>query len=96
MSNQIKFRNYQPQTSFLDGAYIVEKSEPESLFSLIEDKLKLGANQEGISESKYAIDLNMLEPKKIDYDLKCRLEKNLEKLDRQTRRCIDKARKKSK
>lgn len=81
-NNRIKFRNYTPQTKFLEGMYIVEKAEPDTLTPLIQDKLDLSKDNAPVSER--------LEPKKVDWDLKCRLGRSLEKLERETRKCIDK------
>lgn len=81
-NNHIRFRNYTPQTKFLDGMYVMEKSEPETLTPLIQDKLDLCDENKPLAER--------LEPKKIDWDLKCRISNPLERLERETRRCIDK------
>ena len=78
-----KFRNYTPQTRFLDGLYTVEKSQQGSIRHLIEDKLNI------ISDDT-SIDPKLLEPKKVDWDLKRRLEKRMEILDRDTRKSISK------
>lgn len=81
-NNRIKFRNYTPQTKFLDGMYSIEKTEPETLTPLIQDKLDLCNDNTPLAER--------LEPKKIDWDLKCRISNSLERLERETRKCIDK------
>ena len=83
-----KFRNYKPQTKFLDGLYAVEKSQPAAINHLIQDKLDLISDAD--NEKRYRIDPKLLEPKKIDWDLKRRGEKRMEKLERETRKCIDK------
>lgn len=79
---QIKFKNYTPQTNLLDDMYVIEKAEPGSISHLIEDKLNL------INDDTPVKDL--LEPKKIDWDLKRRIEGPLERLERETRKCVDK------
>lgn len=84
-NSDLKFRNYHPQTKFLDGYYTLESTEPESITSLIQDKLDL-------------IECETIEKdfKKIDYDLKCRIEKKLDRLERDTKRQISKHNKGSK
>ena len=72
-----KFRNYTPQTQFLDGLYTVEKSQPATIGHLIKDKLDLISSE----ETGYRIDHKLFEPKKVDWDLKRRIEKRLEMLD---------------
>lgn len=80
--NRIRFRNYTPQTKFLDGMYVIEKTEPETLTQLIQDKLDLCDDNKPLAER--------LEPKKVDWDLKRRISNSLERLERDTRKCIDK------
>lgn len=80
----MRFRNYKPQTNFLDGLYTVDKSQPGSISELIKDKLDL------ISDGNLRIDPKILEPKKIDWDLKRRLEKRLDLLEKETRNSISK------
>lgn len=81
-NNRIRFRNYTPQTKFLEGMYTLDKAEPDTLTPLIQDKLDLLNDNTPLAER--------LEPKKIDWDLKCRISGSLEKLERETRKCIDK------
>lgn len=83
-SVKIKFRNYKPQTEFLDGLFIVDRSEPASINEFIKDKLDM------ITDGNYNIDPNILEPKKVDWDLKRRLERRVEILERETRKGISK------
>lgn len=85
----IRFRNYTPQTDFLDGMYTIEQSQPGSIRHLIEDKLNLIVSNEDDGK-RYMIDPASMEPKKANWDLKRRLEKKMEKLDRETSKCIDK------
>lgn len=75
----LKFRNYRPQSKFLDGYYTVESTEPETITPLIKEKLDL-------------LDTETIERdfKKVDWDLKCRIEKKLERLERDTKRQISK------
>lgn len=93
-SSKLKFRNYEPQTQFLEGLYTITKSEPESIVPFIRDKLDLLAdndvNKDDTTNNQYKIDKDMLEFKKVDWDLKRRIEKRLEKLERETRKQIDK------
>jgi len=78
----IKFRNYQPQTDFLEGLYIFEKADPKSVHEFIKDKLDL------ISDTSFRIDPKLMEPKKVDWDLKRRIEKRLDILEKETRKDI--------
>lgn len=78
-----KFRNYVPQTHFLDGLCVTERTEPSTIKHLIKDKLDLISR-----DDNYRIDPKLLETKKIDWDLKRRIEKRLEMLERDTRRSI--------
>lgn len=72
---RLKFRSYEPQSESLSG--YVNKAQPEDIQSLIIDKLELlGQNT------------NRVEFKKIDWDLKRRIEKRMEKLDRETKKSI--------
>ena len=82
----LKFRNYKPQTSFLDGLYTEEQAEPETIQHLIQDKLDLLAADE--DHLRYRINPKLMEPKKIDFDLKRRIEKKLDKLERETKKSI--------
>lgn len=87
----INFRNYTPQTRLLEGSYTVEKAEPESIIPYIQDKLDLLNDNRSESSDKnpYKLDIKILEPKKVDWDLKRRIEKKMERLDRETRKNID-------
>jgi hypothetical protein len=78
-----KFRNYIPQTKFLEGSCVTRPSEPLPINHLIQDKLDLIP-----SDGNYMIDHKMLEQKKVDWDLKRRFEKRLRKLERDTSRKI--------
>jgi hypothetical protein len=80
---QYKFRNYVPQTNFLKGICVTKPTEPTSINHLIQDKLDLIPK-----DGNYKIDHKLLEPKKIDYDLKRRFEKRLKKLERDTSKSI--------
>lgn len=88
----IQFRSYSPQTNLLDGLYSSEKIEPLTITKYIEDKLSILKESESTDQdvdNVYKIDPEMLELKKVDWDLKRRLEKRMEKLDRETRKHID-------
>lgn len=87
-----KFRNYTPQTHFLEGLYTVERSQPATIDHLIKDKIDLVSSQ----DTGYRIDPKLFEPKKIDWDLKRRIEKRLELLESDTRKSISKHVKNSK
>lgn len=78
-----KFRNYVPQTKFLEGSCQIKPSEALSIDHLIQDKLDLIPK-----DGNYKIDHKMLEPKKIDWDLKRRFEKRLKRLERDTSKSI--------
>lgn len=88
----LRFRNYNPQTNLLEGMYLIEKSEPESITPYIQDKLKLlDPDQDNRdTDNPFRINPEMLDAKKVDFDLKRRLESKIEKLDRETRKNIDK------
>lgn len=79
------FRNYEPVTNFIEGLYTTTKIEPESIQPYIKDKLELISDD---TESKF--DIKSLESRKVDIDLKKRLEKRMEKLEGETRRQIKK------
>lgn len=81
----LKFRNYRPQTKFLDGYYTLESTEPEAITPLIMDKLEL-----------LGVETVERDFKKVDHDLKCRIEKKLDRLERDTKKQISKYNKKSK
>lgn len=81
-----KFRNYTPQTHFIDGIFSVEKSQPGTISHLIEDKLDILSK----GGAGYRIDPKLMEPKKEDWDLKRRIEKRMETLERATRKSIAK------
>lgn len=87
----INFRNYTPQTSLLEGSFTLEKAEPESITPYIQDKLDLLKDDTNDNNDKnpYKLDIKILEPKKADWDLKRRIEKRMERLDRETRKNID-------
>lgn len=85
----IIFRNYTPQTNLLEGLFVVEKSTLETITARIEDKLKL-ISEETNCDNKYQIDKVMLEPQKVDSDLKRLINPRLDKLERETRKQIDK------
>lgn len=74
----LRFRNYKPQTDLLEGMYI-KQTEPETIVTRIQDKLEL------LDESAGPVEL---EPKKVDWDLKQRLQERLARLDRQTQKQI--------
>lgn len=80
------FRNYEPVTSFIEGLYTTTKIEPESIQPYIKDKLDLLAE-----DTELKIDAKSLETRKVDLDLKRRLEKRMERLESETRRQIKKA-----
>lgn len=80
--DKIKFRNYTPQTDLLDGLFEISKAEPEVIEPFIEDKLNL-LGQKG------KITLEDLDFKKIDWDLKRRIEGKMQDLDEKTRKSID-------
>lgn len=82
-SSKYKFRNYAPQTKFLEGSCVIRPSEALSINHLIQDKLDLIP-----TDGNYKIDHTLLEPKKIDWDLKRRFEKRLKKLERDTSKSI--------
>lgn len=84
--SMFRFRNYNPQTHFIDGLFSVEKSEPGSIYHLVQDKLGLASTK----ETGYRIDPKLMEPKKVDWDLKRRIEKRMEILGRETRNSIAK------
>lgn len=89
---ELIFRNYQPQTPFLEGLYTTRKAQPGSIAAYIKDKLDLledDRNNVAASDNPYKIDLKNLELKKPDWDLKLRISKKMDKLDRETRRVID-------
>lgn len=83
-----RFTNYAPQTHFLDGLYSLERAQPDSIDHLIKDKLDLTIDSED-NDNKCKIDPKLLEPKKTDWDLKHRIERRMEKLERETRKSID-------
>lgn len=88
-----RFRNYSPQTNFLDGLYTIDKAEPCSIAEFIEDKLKLIDDSNYLvndEENKYKIIPEKLDLQKVDVDLKRRIEGRLEKLENETRRQINK------
>lgn len=89
------FRNYEPQTKLLEDLYVIEKTEPETIHSRIQDKLKL-IEDNGSEEERYKIDSKFLDPQKIDYDLKRRIQPRMDKLNRRTKREIDRYIKSSK
>lgn len=78
-----KFRNYLPQSKFLDGLTVTSAAEPLSINHLIQDKLDLVPK-----DGNYRIDHQLLEPKKVDWDLKRRFERRLEKLEASTGKAI--------
>lgn len=81
MESIIKLRNYKPQTNFLDGLFYIEQAQPGSINHLIENKLELVSDD-------YKIDPKLMDPKKVDWDLKRRIEDRMEKLEKQTRKSI--------
>lgn len=87
-----KFRNYTPQTHFLEGLYTIDKAQPGSIAEYIEDKIKLISDGDYLindGENKYKINPEKLNLQKIDADLKRRIEGRLEKLENETRRQIN-------
>lgn len=89
----LRFRNYTPQTKFLEGLYRVDKAEPSSIDSYIEDKINLISDNDytmNDNDNKHRINPEKLNLQKIDADLKRRIEKRLDKLENETRRQIDK------
>lgn len=87
----IRFRNYTPQTGFLDGLVTVDQSEPGSIKHLIQDKLNLILDQEDDNE-KYRINFDNIEisSKEVCWDLKQRIKKQMDQLESRTDRCIKK------
>jgi len=93
-SPRFKFRNYEPQTGALEGLYTLrrsELSEPTLISSLVQDKLDL-LEDDADDNNRYRVHPKFLDPKKSDWDLKRRIEPRLEKLERVTRRQIDRYR----
>lgn len=87
---KFKFRSYTPQTGFLEGKYTVDKAEPELINQFIQDKLDMITD----GSDNYKIDSNKLQPKGDDWDLKRRIKKRLDKLEKETRKSIDQSVKK--
>lgn len=85
----LKFRNYTPQSEFLQQIVSSNKTSPESLDKEIKEMLDLEVN-----DSSYEVfDAKLFEPKKIDWDLKRRLSKKTNKLERETSQSLDRLRK---
>lgn len=72
---KLNFRSYEPQNKSLSGP--ISKAQPSEIQSLIADKLEL--LEQDTSQVKF---------KKVDWDLKRRIEKRMEKLDRDTKKSI--------
>lgn len=91
---EIIFRNYRPQTSLLEGSYSTKKAQPGSITPYVKDKFQLLDDNEfylkNDSVNQFNLNPKVLEPKKPDWDLKCRISKKMDKLDNETRRNIDK------
>lgn len=82
----LKFKNYTPQTQLLEGTYTIEKCEPESIKTLIQDKLDLLEDETVDLNSKDQCRMDM---KMVDWDLKRRIGKRMEKLEDETRKAIE-------
>ena len=89
--NTILFRNHEPRSEFLSRIVRVEKRQPESLTDHISNLLAL-AEIEDLQE----FDRTMFEKRKDNLDLKRRISKKMELLDQETRKSIERLRKKSK
>lgn len=84
------FRNYTPITQLLEGLYVTEKSEPQSLIHRIEDRLKYVSQDEDQEEESCQNVKIDFDTRKINWDLKLRLSKRSLKLEKETMKQIAK------
>lgn len=73
-------------TNFIEGSFTTTEIEPESIKPYIKEKLDLISD-----DTEFKIDTKSLQTRKIDLDLKRRVEKRMERLESETRKQIKKA-----